>query len=121
VIPFQKGKILSAADNERFFIKDGKRFHCYIDPRNGFPAGQGEAATLLLPEHPTLNLPVSVLLVVPPAEALQLVQSIPGAECLIVDQAQKVWVSPGWSHLAVEKFEAQDPSAGKQGQKKVRP
>jgi thiamine biosynthesis lipoprotein ApbE len=54
------------------------------------------AATLWLPEKPKMDLPSQALLLLPPEKALALVQTIPGAEALIVDEQKNVWMTPGW-------------------------
>lgn len=92
------GKILSSGDYEHFFWQNGVRYHSILDPATGKPETFAMAATLWLPENPRLDLPSQALLLMPPEKALALVQTIPGAEALIVDEQKNVWMTPGWKN-----------------------
>ncbi len=96
VIPIRAGKVLSSGDYERFFLHEGKRYSHILDPRSGQPVSFSMAATLFLPERPKLDLPSVALMLLPPEKALRLVESIPGADCLIVDAGGKIWLTPRW-------------------------
>lgn len=95
-VPLETGKVLSSGDYQRYFEKDGKRYHHILDVKTGRPAAYSLAATLLLPENPKIDLPSVVLMLLPPDQALALVAAIPNAEALIVDAEQKIWLTPGW-------------------------
>jgi len=95
-IPLSRGKVLSSGDYERFFEKDGTRYHHIFDSQTGKPVDYSIAATLLLPEKPKIDLPSVTLMLLTPEKAVTLVETIPGAECLIVDKDNKVWLSKGW-------------------------
>jgi thiamine biosynthesis lipoprotein len=90
------GKVLCSGDYERFFTHEGVRYTTILEPATGSPAPYSMAATLWLPDNPKLDLPSEALLLQPPAKALALVQSIPGAEALIVDAQKNIWLTPGW-------------------------
>ncbi len=107
-IPWMKGKILQAGDYQRYFIKQGRRYHPILDSRTGGPQNYSMSAVILLPEDTKIDLPASVLMHFPPEEALSLVLSIPGSECLIVDRERKIWLSPGWKKLGKDL----DPGGG---------
>lgn len=98
VVPLAAGKILSSGDYERFFIKEEARYHHIFNPATGKPENLSLAATLSLPEKPSVDLPSVALMLLPPDQAVKLVESIPGAECLIVDKDKKVWLSRGWKN-----------------------
>ncbi len=97
-VEVDKGKVLSSGDYERFFEKEGTRYHHIIDPKTGRPSTHAIAATLWLPEKPKVDLPSVTLMLLPPEKALALVETIPGAEALIVDADKKVWMTPGWKN-----------------------
>lgn len=90
------GKVLSSGDNERFFLQADVRYHAVLDPATGKPETNALAATLWLPEKGKLDLPSEALLLMPPAQAMALVRTIPGAEALIVDAQKNIWMTPGW-------------------------
>jgi thiamine biosynthesis lipoprotein len=107
-IPWIKGKILQAGDYQRYFIRKGRRYHPILDSRTGAPQNHSMSAVLLLPEDPKIDLPASVLMQVPPKEALGLTGTIPHSECLIVDRERKIWLSPGWKKIVKDL----DPGGG---------
>lgn len=103
-VPLTRGRLLSAGAYESYFEQDGKPFHPYLDARTGKPSRQVLGGTLLLPDQPKLDLPAAALMLMAPDAAIALVESIPGAECLIVDAAGKTWRSQGWAkNLVLEK------------------
>lgn len=97
VVPLTRGRLLSAGAYESYFEQDGKPFHPYLDARTGKPSRQVLGGTLLLPDQPKLDLPAAALMLMEPDAAVALVESIPGAECLIQDAAGKLWLSRGWA------------------------
>jgi FAD:protein FMN transferase len=100
-VPLSAGKVLTAGDDERFFETEGVRYHHILNPATGKPAGAVITAALLLPEKPRVDLPAAALMLLPPDQGLRLAESIPGAECLIVDKDKKVWLSRGWKDVKV--------------------
>jgi FAD:protein FMN transferase len=97
VVPLTRGRLLSAGAYESVFVREGQGFHPYLDPRTGKPVRHSLGGTLLLPDEPKLDLPAAALMLMKPEQAVALVESIPGAECLIVDAAGKTWLSRGWA------------------------
>jgi thiamine biosynthesis lipoprotein ApbE len=55
-----------------------------LDPRTGHPANAVASATVIAPDNLTANALATTLCVLSPAEGLQLVNSTPGAACLII-------------------------------------
>jgi len=106
----RQGKILSEDIYTHSFKKKGKHIHPFLDPRTGKAVCFCLAVTLLLPPEPKLDLPAGVLMLLPPEESIRLVDSIPGAECLLVDQQRKIWQSRGWAKSLKVKKGLEDTS-----------
>lgn len=49
VIECAESSIATSGDYERFFMKDGVRFHHLLDPKTGYPAGRCVSATVVAP------------------------------------------------------------------------
>jgi thiamine biosynthesis lipoprotein len=83
----------TSGDYERYFIRDGVRYHHIIDPHTGLPATPCRSVTAFARDATTADgLSTSVFLV--GAEAgLALVEKIPGAGVVIVDANNHVHVS----------------------------
>jgi len=98
VLPVENAAFSTSGDYERFFIKDGKRYHHIIDPRTGFPATASRSATVLTrtaTEAEGLSKPVFIL--GPDAgAAFALAQ---GAQAIVIGADNRVVVTPGLAGL----------------------
>jgi thiamine biosynthesis lipoprotein len=102
VLEVTRGFVLASGDYERYFIKDGRRYHHVLDPRTGYPATGARGATLLGGELEAVNgLSVAAMVLGREAGAA-LAAATPGVDGLIVD-AKGSWMSPGFrARLAPE-------------------
>jgi thiamine biosynthesis lipoprotein len=95
VVETTHGYIVSSGDYERYFIKDGKRYHHIVDPHTGYPAQGPRHVTLVSDRIEDVN-GVAISIMVRGADfGRRLVENTPGLEGLIVDRDGGVWVSPG--------------------------
>ncbi|MCK5241957.1 FAD:protein FMN transferase [bacterium] len=92
------GKVLQADVYTRAFQKEGKRIHPYLDAKAGKPAKHCQQATLYLPLQAKLDIPAGVLMLLPPKESLQLIDSIPQAKCLLLDYQSRLHYSVEWKN-----------------------
>jgi thiamine biosynthesis lipoprotein len=83
----------TAGDYERSFIKDGKRYHHIIDPRNGYPATASRCVTIYAKDAFTADAIDDAVFILGPEKGLALVESLDGVGAVIVDKNNKVWVS----------------------------
>jgi thiamine biosynthesis lipoprotein len=89
------GTFSTSGDYERFFIKDGRRYHHIIDPDIGEPA-RGCRSVTIVSDSPILadGLSKSVF-ILGPVEGMALVERLPQVEAVIVTAANEVLVSSG--------------------------
>jgi len=85
----------TSGDYERFVLKDGKRYHHILDPRTGYPVTHTRSVTVLAPTSFLADTLDTAVFVLGAEKGMQLVQSVPGAEAVIVDAKNQVHVSPG--------------------------
>ena len=93
MIPLADTAISTSGDYERFFIKDGVRYHHILDPKNGRSASAVQSVTILAGnamDTDALSTTVFVLGVQP---GLNLVNSLDGVEAIIIDAAGKLHYS----------------------------
>ncbi|MBI4950629.1 MAG: FAD:protein FMN transferase [Myxococcales bacterium] len=83
----------TAGDYERSFILDGKRYHHILDPRTGWPATASRSVTIWAEDALTADAIDDAVFILGPDKGLALVESIDGCGAVIVDAANKVWVS----------------------------
>jgi thiamine biosynthesis lipoprotein len=83
----------TAGDYERTFVKDGKRYHHIIDPRTGYPATASRSVTVWARDAHTADAIDDAIFILGPEKGLELVESIDDCGAVIVDSANKVWIS----------------------------
>jgi thiamine biosynthesis lipoprotein len=90
------GFVASSGDYERYFERDGRRYHHILDPRTGAPVtGAPRHVTLVGGELAALNgLGVAIMVRGPDWARAELARR-PGVEALIVEHDGREWVSPG--------------------------
>lgn len=92
--------VVTSGDYERYFEIDSERYHHIIDPHTGYPAKPTVAVTALAPEAIFADVLSTALFVMPPHEAIELVDSIEDAEAIIHYQSDK-----GIDYLMSDGFE----------------
>jgi len=89
------GTFSTSGDYERFFMKDGRRYHHIIDPSSGEPA-QGCRSVTIVANRAALadGLSTGVFLLGPTA-GMALIERLPDVEGVIVSDKNEVLVSSG--------------------------
>lgn len=94
-IKTQNAAIATSGDYERFFIKDGSRYHHIMDPSTGFPANKCRGVTITA-KAPTLADALSTaIFVMGPDEGMKLIEKLPDVEGLIIGADGNMTVSSG--------------------------
>jgi FAD:protein FMN transferase len=83
----------TAGDYERAFVLDGKRYHHIIDPKTGYPATASRGVTIFAPTAFLADALDDAVFILGPERGMALVDTYPGCSAMIVDAANKVWVS----------------------------
>jgi thiamine biosynthesis lipoprotein len=96
VLALERGALLSSGDYERYFEKDGRRYHHILDPRTGYPAEGPRGVTLFAEDYAAINGLTVAIMVLGRDAGERLVRETPGAEGLIVDRRDAVWMSEGF-------------------------
>ena len=93
--------VVTSGDYERFFEKDGQRYHHIFDPQSGFPARGCQSVTIIADSVALGDALATALFVLGPQEGLRLLDQYPGAEALIVATDGSLHASPGWTKYQV--------------------
>lgn len=94
-IKISNAAIASSGDYERFFIKDGKRYHHIMDPSTGFPADKSIAVTIVA-KNPTFADALSTaVFIMGPIDGMKLIEELPDVEGLIIGVDGKITISSG--------------------------
>jgi thiamine biosynthesis lipoprotein len=94
-LPLVDEAISTSGDYERFFEEDGRRYHHIINPATGRPTEGVLTVTVIGPDG-TMTDGLDTAIFVLGAEAgLELMESYPDYEAIIVDSTGKISYSPG--------------------------
>jgi FAD:protein FMN transferase len=95
VVAAKDRAVITSGDYERFFVKEGKRYHHILDPKTGYPAESLQSATILADDPSTTQPMGTALFVLGVQEGLKYVESKPGLEALLIDSSGTVRLSRG--------------------------
>lgn len=87
--------VSTAGDYQRFFIRDGVRYHHILDPRTLKPARMAQSATVVAKEGVMADGLDTGIFVMGSEQGMALVESLPGVEAVMVDEKGKIWISSG--------------------------
>ena len=85
----------TSGDYERFFIKDGRRFHHIIDPDRGEPAAGSRSVTIVSDRAVVADGLSTGVFVLGPEKGMALIERLPHVEGVIVTAENQVLVSSG--------------------------
>lgn len=94
IIPVRDLAVDTSGDYQRFFEADGTRYHHVLDPRTGYPARACQSATVLHPSAQWADALATACMVLGPERALALVETVPGAALLLVDERGQLHRTP---------------------------
>ncbi len=95
LIPVSNVCVVTSGDYERFFEKDGVRYHHIIDPRTGRPATGCMSATVVGPEAAVADALATAMCVLGPERGLEVIETFARTEALLVGLDGEVHVSSG--------------------------
>jgi thiamine biosynthesis lipoprotein len=98
-VELTQGWVVTSGDYERYFFRDGKRYHHILDPRTGYPAEGPQQVTLVANDIGRVNGYTLAIMVRGAEWGRALIAQTPGLSGLIVDQAGQLWNSPGMEKL----------------------
>ncbi len=87
--------VMGSGDYERFFIKDGKRYHHIFDPKTGYPAEGVTGTTLIHPDPLVADAWNTAIFVLGPKKGLEMVEKLPAMEAIMVTTEGETLYSSG--------------------------
>jgi thiamine biosynthesis lipoprotein len=93
-LALQDEAISTSGDYERFFIEGGVRYHHILDPRTG-KSPKGVRSVSIIGPDATMTDGLSKVFVLGPAQAVSVIEAIPGYDTVVVDDRHRVYISKG--------------------------
>jgi FAD:protein FMN transferase len=84
----------TAGDYARSYVIGKRRYHHIIDPHTGYPATACRSVTVWADDATTADTIDDAVFIMGAKRGLELVEASPGVGVVIVDENNKVWVSP---------------------------
>lgn len=81
----QNQAIATSGDYEKFFMKDGKRYHHIIDPKTGYPAWNSCSVTVIAPDAVTADAYSTTIFVLGVKDGLALAEKEDGVDAFIIN------------------------------------
>ncbi len=96
ILSLSEASVVTSGNYERYFEKDGKRYHHILDPRTGYPASQNLLSVTVMSESSLSGDALSTGLYVLGLErGLELAESLEGVEALFVTSDRRVLGTSG--------------------------
>ncbi|MDD5132804.1 MAG: FAD:protein FMN transferase [bacterium] len=87
--------VVTSGDYERYFIKEGKRYHHILNPNTGYPADLCQSVTVIAPTATAAVALAKGVFVAGPLKGLKLAASQAQTEAIIIDNQGRLYVSAG--------------------------
>ena len=91
------GTFSTSGDYERFFMKDGRRYHHLIDPDSGEPARGCRSVTIVTNRAVMADVLSTGVFIMGPDDGMKLIESLPDVEGVVVTAGNDVLISSGLS------------------------
>jgi FAD:protein FMN transferase len=90
--------VMGSGDYERFFIKDGRRYHHIFDPKTGYPTEGVASVILIYPDPVASQAWAKIPFIMGPEKGLERLENIPNMEAIIITESGKISCSSGLKH-----------------------
>lgn len=87
--------VSTSGDYEKYFEKDGKRYHHILDPKTGYPAWQHIISATVVCDNGLMSDALSTLCMLAGKEQSMELVSRYGADVILIDDQKNVYVSDG--------------------------
>jgi thiamine biosynthesis lipoprotein len=95
VIPLANTAISTSGDYERYFIKNGVRYHHIINPKTGKSVHSTRSVSIIGPDATTTDGLSTTVFVMGPKEGLALAERLKGIDAVIIDNKGKIHYTSG--------------------------
>ena len=95
VVELTNATFSTSGDYERFFVKDGRRYHHILDPDSGEPAMASRSVTIVTSRAVDADALSTAVFILGPEAGMALIEQLPDVEGVIVGARNEVRVSSG--------------------------
>ncbi|BAU49316.1 thiamine biosynthesis lipoprotein ApbE [Sulfurifustis variabilis] len=95
VLPLVNAAISTSGDYERYFERDGVRYHHILDPKTGKSARGLRSVSILGPDSTTTDALSTSVFVLGAERGMRLVERMPGVDALLIDDSGRLRFTEG--------------------------
>ena len=112
VINLSEQALSTSGDYERYFMKDGKRYHHILNPATGYPTDNGVISVTIVVDSniPDCNMIADTLtktvFVLGVDNGLKFIDNIQGVSCIAITSDYKIYKSSSWN-IKVDKLDSE--------------
>jgi thiamine biosynthesis lipoprotein len=107
IVNLNQGALSTSGDYQRFFIKEGKRYHHILDPATGYPAEAGVMSDTILVDssiddcNMIADILTKITFVSGVDKGFKIIDSLEGISCMALTKDFKIYKSSRW-HTKIE-------------------
>lgn len=96
IVSVKDKSIVTSGNYERYFMKDGKRFHHIIDPRTGYPSENGVVSATIVSDYSIDGDALSTCAYVMGLDrGVELIECLEGVDAIFITEDKKIHVTSG--------------------------
>jgi len=94
-VHLQDSAISTSGDYERFFMKNGVRYHHILSPETLYPSKGFQSVSVMARDSTTTDALSTAIFAMGPENGIRLIENLEGVEAVIVRANGSIWMSPG--------------------------
>lgn len=94
--------VATSGDYEKFFEKDGIRYHHLLDPKTGYPSKGLQSVTITNKTNTIGDALATAVFVMGKENGVQLIESLRDTEAMIIDDEGEIYYSSGFEKFLIE-------------------
>lgn len=92
-VPLHDTAIATSGDYEQYFIRDGVRYSHTLHPLTGYPLSGVKSVSIISPSAALSDAIATAVYVMGVEVGMHLVEQLPAVQCIIIDSADKMYLS----------------------------
>jgi thiamine biosynthesis lipoprotein len=83
ILNIKNKAVATSGDYERYFMKDGQRYHHILDAKRGYPSYHAVSVTVISGKTVWADALSTAIFLLPPAQGIKLIDALPNSEAVI--------------------------------------
>ena len=96
ILSVKNKSVVTSGNYERYFMKDGKRFHHIIDPKTGYPSQSKIISATIISDNSIDGDGLSTgVYIIGIDKAMEIIEAIDGIDAIFITEDKKVYTTSG--------------------------